>query len=84
MVRKKPSNSSPKTATPEELRAVQIIKLQLAIDEKSGRLISRDLVRTEWTTHLKEFFLILERSLDASTYNSIAKQCKSYLHTYAK
>jgi hypothetical protein len=84
MVRKKPSNSSPKTATPEQLRAVQIIKLQLAIDEKSGRLISRDLVRAEWSTHLKEFFLILERSLDASTYNSIAKQCKSYLHTYAK
>jgi hypothetical protein len=84
MMRKKPAKPSPKTATPEALRAVQIIKLQLAIDEKAGRLISRDLVRTEWTTHLREFFLILERSLDAATYSSIAKQCKSYLHTYAK
>lgn len=64
--------------------AAQTLKAELELDKAKERVIDRDLVKTEWTTHLTKIFEILDQSLDRGIYNSIAKEVKLYLGQYAK
>lgn len=64
--------------------AAQTLKAELELDRAKEKVIDRDLVRTEWTTHLTKIFEILDQSLDRGIYNSIAKEVKLYLGQYAK
>jgi len=64
--------------------AAQTLKAELELDKAKERVIDRDLVRTEWSTHLTQIFDILDKSLDRGIYNSIAKEVKLYLGQYAK
>jgi hypothetical protein len=79
MMQKKTSLKSP-ASTSDQLRLKQVEKLQLAIDQKRGELISRALVKDEWTQHITKLFDIIDKSVDRSIYISITREMKSYLH----
>ena len=71
------------TASDEEMESrklrAQTLKAELELDIAKGKVINRDLVRTEWATNLSAIFDILDKSLDRGIYNSIAKEVKIYL-----
>lgn len=50
--------------TSDLLRLKQIEKIHLTIDKARDGLISRELVRAEWTTRIRKLFEILEQSLE--------------------
>ena len=64
--------------------AAQTLKAELELDKAKERVIDRDLVKTEWMTHLTKIFEILDQSLDRGIYNSIAKEVKLYLGQYGR
>lgn len=71
------------TASDEEMESrklrAQTLKAELELDIAKGKVINRDLVRTEWATNLSAIFEILDKSLDRGIYNSIVKEVKIYL-----
>ena len=71
------------TASDEEMESrklrAQTLKAELELDIAKGKVINRDLVRTEWSTNLSAIFDILDKSLDRGIYNAIVKEVKIYL-----
>lgn len=55
------------------------LKAELELDRARGKVIDRDLVASEWATHITQLFTILDKSLDAPLYTAIAKEMKHYL-----
>lgn len=55
------------------------LKAELELDRARGKVIDRDLVASEWATHITQLFTILDKSLDAPLYTAIAKEMKYYL-----
>ena len=55
------------------------LKAELELDRARGKVIDRDLVASEWATHITQLFTILDKSLDAPLYTAICKEMKHYL-----
>jgi hypothetical protein len=55
------------------------LKAELELDRARGKVIDRDLVSSEWATHITQLFTILDKSLDAPLYTAICKEMKHYL-----
>lgn len=55
------------------------LKAELELDRARGKVIDRDLVASEWATHINQLFTILDKSLDAPLYTAICKEMKHYL-----
>lgn len=55
------------------------LKAELELDRARGKVIDRDLVASEWATHITQLFTILDKSLDAPLYTAICKEMRHYL-----